>query len=74
MRTSFELKFEAENYHAAVNLAAKHIGEFLDIPIYEVPDKTDTELKVEIVDGKYQVTAYSKIKTNFITFGLDKQK
>ena len=73
MRTSFELKFEAENYNSAVNLAAKHIGEFLDIPIYEVPDKTDTELKVEIVDGKYQVTAYSKIKTNFITFGLDKQ-
>jgi hypothetical protein len=74
VRTSFELKFEAENYNSAVNLAAKHIGEFLDIPIYEVPDKTDTELKVEIVDGKYQVTAYSKIKTNFITFGLDKQK
>jgi len=74
MRTSFELKFEAKNYEAATKLAAKYIGEYLDMPINEVADKTDTELKVELVDGKYQVTAYGKLKTNFAAFGLDKHK
>lgn len=74
MRTSFELKFEAENYKSAVNAAARYISEFLDIPASEVAEKTETELKVEVVDGKYQVTAYSKIKTNFAAFGLDKHK
>lgn len=74
MRTSFELKFESENYNSAYNTAIKHIGDFLGINQYEVPDKTDIELKVELVDGKYQVTAYGKLKTNFLTFGLDKNK
>jgi len=74
VRTSFELKFEAKNYEEATNLAAKYIGEFLDMPAHEVADKTDTELKVELVDGKYQVTAYGKLKTNFAAFGLDKHK
>ena len=74
MRTSFELKFEAENYEAAVNTATKYIGEFLEMPINEVVDKTDTEIKVELVDGKYQVTAYGKLKTSFSAFGLDKHK
>jgi hypothetical protein len=74
MRTSFELKFEAENYEAAINLAAKYVGEFLDMPVNEVSDKTDMELKVELVDDKYQVTAYGKLKTNFAAFGLDKHK
>lgn len=74
MRTSFELKFEAENYQAAINIAAKYVGDFLDMPTHEVADKTDIELKVELVEGKYQVTAYGKLKTNFVTFGLDKHK
>jgi hypothetical protein len=74
MRTSFELKFEAENYQAAIDTAAKYVGEFLDIPNHEVADKTDIEIKVELVEGKYQVTAYGKLKTNFVTFGLDKHK
>jgi hypothetical protein len=74
MRTSFELKFEAKDYNSAFNTATKYIGDFLEIKHSEVSEKTDIELKVELVDGKYQVTAYGKIKTSFVAFGLDKDK
>jgi hypothetical protein len=74
MRTSFELKFESEDYNSAFNTATKYIGDFLEIKHSEVSEKADIELKVELVDGKYQVTAYGKVKTTFVSFGLDKDK
>lgn len=73
MRTSFELEFVATNYESAVETATNHISRFLGIAPQEVANKVDTELKVELVEGRYQVTAYSKLKTNFVSFGLDRR-
>jgi len=72
MRTSFELKFETTNYESAKATIAYHVGLFLNIDQSEVYEKTDTEVKVQLVDGKYEVTAYTKLKSNFNSFGLDK--
>jgi hypothetical protein len=74
MRTSFELKFNATDYESAVEAATSHISRFLGIAPQEVAEKLDTELKVELNEGRYEVTAYSKIKTNFVSFGLDRRK
>jgi hypothetical protein len=70
MRTSFELKFIATDYLSAVESAKNHVARFLGIAPDEVESKADTELKVELVDGKYQVTAFSKLKGNNVSFGL----
>jgi hypothetical protein len=72
MRTSFELKFETTDYNSARSTVVDHVSTFLGIGPEEVAEKTDTELKVELVNGKYEVTAYSKLKSSFIAFGLDK--
>lgn len=74
MRTSFELKFTALNYQSAIEATAAHIGRFLNIDPEEVPERVDTELKVELNDGKFEVTAFGKLKTNFVLFGFDKHK
>lgn len=70
MRTSFELTFTATDYLSAVEATKNHIARFLGIASDEVESKADTELKVELVDGKYQVTAFSKLKGNTVAFGL----
>lgn len=74
MRTSFELKFIATDYESAREAATNYISRFLGIESSEVADKVETELKVELNEGKYEVTAYSKVKANFVTFGLDNHK
>ena len=74
MRTSFELKFTATDYESAREATTNYISRFLGIDPSEVSDKVDTELKVELNDGKYEVTAHSKVKANFVTFGLDNHK
>ena len=74
MRTSFELKFVSTDYESAVNGAVLNIARFLGIPTEEVLDKVDVELKVELNEGSFLITAFGKIKTNFINFGLDKNK
>ena len=66
MRTSFELKFIASDYQSAKEASANHISRFLGITKEEVEDKVDTELKVELVDGKFQVTAHGKLKGGFV--------
>lgn len=73
MRTSFELKFTALDYESAKEAATSHISRFLGISADEVADKVDTELKVELEEGRYVVTAYSKLKTSFVSFGLDRR-
>lgn len=72
MRASFELKFFATDYETAKLAATNHIARFFGINPDDVADKVDAELKVELNDGKFEVTAYGKIKANFVTFGLDK--
>ncbi len=74
MRTAFELKFTATDYESAKEAVTNYISRFLGIEPSEVVDKVDTELKVELNEGKYEVTAYSKLKANFVTFGLDNHK
>ena len=74
MRASFELKFFANDYESAKETANTHISRFFDILPEQVFDKVDTELKVELVDGKFEVTAFGKLKANFSAFGLDKHK
>lgn len=70
MRTSFELVYVSSDYLSAVETAKNHIARFLGLPVEEVESKVDTELKVELVEGKYQVTAFSKLKGNTVSFGL----
>jgi hypothetical protein len=74
MRTSFELKFTSADYESAKEAVTNYISRFLGIEPSEVADKVETELKVELNEGKYEVTAYSKLKANFVTFGLDNHK
>lgn len=73
MRTSFELKFTASDYQSAKEAATSHISKFLGITPQEVEEKVDTELKVELSEGRYEVTAYSKLKSTFVPFGLDRR-
>jgi hypothetical protein len=74
VRASFELKFFASDYESAKEIANTHISRFFDISQDQVAEKVDTELKVELVDGKFEVTAFGKLKANFSAFGLDKHK
>lgn len=74
MRTSFELKFSASDYQSAKEAAVVHIARFFGISAEEVADKVETELKVELNEGKFEVTAFGKLKNNFAAFGLDKTK
>ncbi len=72
MRTSFELKYSASDYEEARKAANLHISQFLGIPSGSVEDKVDVELKVELVEDNFQVTAFGKVKANSFTFGVDK--
>lgn len=62
MRTSFELKYTSSDYEAAKEAAYTHIAKFLGLNVNDVPDRVDVELKVELEEGKYQVTAFGKMK------------
>jgi hypothetical protein len=72
MRAAFEITYTSENYEEAKDLALLHIGRFLGMPPGEVERKVDTEMKVSLVDGKFSVTAYAKLKNGFVSFGVDK--
>lgn len=66
MRTSFEIKFNAKDYLEAKELAALHISKFLGIETYEVENKVSVELKVQLVEGKFEVTAHGQLKNGFV--------
>ena len=66
MRTSFELKFTATDYQSATDAAMNHISRFLGIESSEVKDKVDVELKVELLDSKFEVTAHGKLKNGSV--------
>lgn len=74
MRTAFELKFSATDYESAKEAAVAHIARFFGISVEDVADKVETELKVELNEGRFEVTAFGKLKNNFASFGLDKNK
>jgi hypothetical protein len=75
MRTSFELKFVAENLEEAKKEALSQISGFLDITEEEISDKVDMEFKVSYpkaetvaeieaaVNAKiFQITVYGTLK------------
>lgn len=66
MRTSFEFKFTATDYQSAKDAAMNHIGRFLGIDSTDVSDKVDVELKVELLDSKFEVTAHGKLKNGSV--------
>jgi hypothetical protein len=66
MRTSFEIKFTAKDYSESKELAALHISKFLGIETFEVESKVAIELKVQLVEGKFEVTAHGQLKNGFV--------
>ena len=73
MRTSFELKFTATDYESAKNAAINHISRFLGIEPEDVETRVDTELKVELNEGKFEVTAHGKVKNGITVTSLPGQ-
>lgn len=62
MRTTFELKFISNDYESAREAALVHIAKFLGTIASDVESRVDVELKVELEEGKFQVTAFGKMK------------
>lgn len=84
MRTSFELKFVADNLDEAKEIAIGKVALFLNIDKSDVEDSVSLELKVSYPESKtipeieqstsgtsFVVTAYGSVKQSVAkTFGL----
>jgi hypothetical protein len=71
MRTSFELKFTATDYEGAKSAATNYISRFLGIDPSEAESRVDIELKVEVKEDKFEVTAFGKFKNGVSVTALN---
>lgn len=78
MRTSFELKTTASTLEEAMESAKTIISKFLDIPVTEVEDRVNLELKIQmpetnslqdidnvVLAGGFVVGIYGSIKQGY---------
>ncbi len=73
-RINFHLKFNADDAVEANKFATEIIADFLGIPEPEVAEKVTTEMRVEILEekedmtqfGKYTVIVDGQVKNGFI--------
>jgi hypothetical protein len=65
MRTSFDFKIVAYDYRSALEVAKDRVSSFLSIPIEEVDERVDLELKVSLPKAETKEEILTTINDNF---------
>lgn len=73
-RIAFNLKFNTDNVAGALAKAEDLIADFLSIPVPDVADRVNSELRVELAEAKdgveptakYVVTVIGNLKNGFV--------